>query len=499
VGYPTVYPRTNSPSPTPGRVVKPPHVRDPHGPSMCRARPPSRAPLTRRRPLRLTPTPAPLTAPSHGKSRHLRGPRGVGQTSGCPVPIYVATSSQESGPSGRTPNAPVQRGVHVTEMTDPRPYSAHFVHPGEGVNGSDRYLEPVSSKLLWLILEGMANIPARGRALFPGGVPQQNKLWLEFRSFVRQARAYWDAGQSTQGSSASLLYYYCFLNLAKAELLTTLPDLVIGKRIVHGLSFSPTRAQSIRGDTLKVGTGAFSYLYEKRTGLTLPPGTFLSIPRLFSMLREVGLEVSLAGMGTTVTKSAYQAVVSDQTSSWPLVLFLGDGPALNSRGSMESVFRKNFELVDYSKLSAPWRDTFALSRRLVPGGGIQVFQSRLPFSVTSEGRSFPDSRGAARFVRSAMHPYVGDSVQEDVEFVLSPSLLKSRALPMPVDLARYALIYYASSLVRYKPAALDPVRQASQAWLFDSFCRETPIFLLSNSVAGIENRPQYFESAGFRT
>jgi hypothetical protein len=97
-----------------------------------------------------------------------------------------------------------------------------------------------------------------------------------------------------------------------------------------------------------------------------------------------------------------------------------------------------------------------------------------------------------------MHPYVGDSVTDLTEFTLSPSLLKTKAFPMPPDLARYALMYYASSLVRYKPAALDPVRQARQSWLLDSFTTETPIFLLSNALAGIKDMPVSFEPIGYR-
>src|SRR4029453_17307614 len=46
---------------------------------------------------------------------------------------------------------------------------------------------------------------------------------------------------------------------------------------------------------------------------------------------------------------------------------------------------------------------------------------------------------------------------EGFDALLCSSLYKTRILPMPASLARYALMFYVSSLVRYKPSQLDPV------------------------------------------
>lgn len=385
----------------------------------------------------------------------------------------------------------------MSSPIQPRPFTSYYVSPPAGVD-TVQLSEQATPKLLWLILGGIADIPERGRALFPKPLANQNALWRDFHNYVRQARAYWNAGEVTRGSSASLLYYYCFLNLAKAELLTTSPGLISGQTIRHGLSFNPTHAQSIKGDTLKVTNGVFPHLYRKRTGISLPNGTMLSVPRLFSLVREVGLELTGVGISKPVTRSGYHAVVADAVAGWPLVLFLENGLKQASSEPMVRTFRSHFVPIESTNMSAPWRDTFAISRRRI-GVQMEVYQSKKTFSLKSNGLDLPDNHGASSFLREAMHPYVGDGITENVDFTLSPSLLKSRALPLPPDLARYALMYYASSLVRYKPAALDPVRQASQAWLLDSFTRETPIFLLGNALAGIQNYQLTFETAGFRT
>ena len=75
---------------------------------------------------------------------------------------------------------------------------------------------------------------------------------------------------------------------------------------------------------------------------------------------------------------------------------------------------------------------------------------------------------------------------------MSPSLLRSRWLPIPPSLARYVLMFYLSSLVRYAPTKLDPRRQPDQAWLFDAFAGESHIPLLVNALNGMADDPVLF-------
>jgi len=59
--------------------------------------------------------------------------------------------------------------------------------------------------------------------------------WPEFQAYVRQAETYFRGGETMRGSAASLLFYYAFLNLAKAELCTWRPRSVVGVPVSHGL------------------------------------------------------------------------------------------------------------------------------------------------------------------------------------------------------------------------------------------------------------------------
>ena len=68
---------------------------------------------------------------------------------------------------------------------------------------------------------------------------------------------------------------------------------------------------------------------------------------------------------------------------------------------------------------------------------------------------------------------------------LSPSLLTSRMVPMPSSLATYATMFYASSLVRYKPDRVDPRSNPVQAWLMDCFVDQAALPLLQSAASGI--------------
>lgn len=385
-------------------------------------------------------------------------------------------------------------------MTDKaRNFSAFFVcPPNSSAGGLTGYSEAASEALIWLVLRQLADVPEQGRALFAKPLSSQNVKWREFHNYARQARAYWDGARRIEGSSAALLYYYVFLNLAKAELLTTDAQAILGQRIHHGLSFNPTRAQTVNGDSLRVMRGGvFPLLYEKRTGIKLPHDTVLPVPRLLSMLHEIGMELAQTGMQSKAVLG-YHAVVNDDEHAWPLICFLERGITKDRREPMARLLRTNFTEVEFTGLPSSWRDTFALSRRLFTAN-VSVYQSKTTFSYTdSTGTVGRDIGAAARFLRHALHPYVNDPVKEPADFVITPSLHKRTSLPMPQDLARYALMFYVSSLVRYKPSALDPVRAASAAWLLDSFTRETPIYLLSAALGGITRTPLAYETAGFR-
>jgi YaaC-like Protein len=354
------------------------------------------------------------------------------------------------------------------------------------------FQEPASVRdLAWLSISARAEIAEKGRLLFTGTLKQRNERWRAFRNYVRQARAYDSAAEHVPGSSSALLHYYSVLNLAKAELLVR-SRLSLTPRAYHGLSYDPGRARSIAGDALVVQNGVFPRLYETRVGKTIQQGTVLPIKRLLANVPEVGWELENLGLGRLAIVPVLHAVVADQQECWSLIA-TAVPQLLRGGGVTNQLFRRH-----YVEVAQPqnWRDIFAVSRRYSAGTFI-VFEARRRHQLQVPG-SFggADLDEVLQTVWRTFRGILDEPTIEGYDALICPSLFKTRELLMPSSLARYALMFYVSSLVRYKPSQLDPVSMANQAWLLNSFTDQAAPLLLQAALSGIEQKPMLFQSAG---
>ncbi|WP_411699155.1 YaaC family protein [Conyzicola sp.] len=360
----------------------------------------------------------------------------------------------------------------------------------------EQFSEPSSEKLAWLLLRQLTDIPDRGMSPIPGTLQERRIAYQEFRNYVRQGITYWDAARSIVGSAAALPYYYSVMNLAKAELVRAHPSLIVGEKLTHGLVFKPSKSNSISGDYLQVAAnGVFPLLYKHRTGTAIPAGTRLPIKNLLSLIPEIGLEVNVVGRTRPAATPGYQTLASNSESAWPLVMTYADTFA-DRREPGTRAFLRSFEEVPLIEMPN-WRDIFAISRR-AHGDGFAIFQARTTFAGEASGAIDGGMYAAATHLHDVMGEYISEPIGREGEFIFTPTLRKSHPLVLPLDLARYAAMYYLSSVVRYKPAALDPVSQGAQAWLMDSFTREVPSDLLANMVMGVRGTKILFNAASYR-
>jgi len=379
-------------------------------------------------------------------------------------------------------------------MAPLRPYSKFFNTRYQETSKRALVLidEPAESQL-WVRLNHLARTPSKGRPLFPPPLPNQNRLWIEFGNYIRQAAAYWNGARKIDGSSAGLVYYYSLLNLAKAELLIANPGLIYGTKINHGLSFSHTDSKGPRSDRLTVQRGVFPSLYEHRTGRALPQGTQLSVKSIMGNVPEIGLEFEESGLGSQGTKLGFGAVLADPAQAWNVVYFLGEPifPA-KIREPAQRHFLRSFREVDRPSAGHALREMFGLSTRNPNRGTLYELKS----TFSDQGK--PDLMAAERNLATAIKPYGSGPGFYTCDFMLSPSLLKSHALPMPPSLARYALMFYVSSLVRYRPSALDPIRHPEISWLIDLFVTESPLTFLLDAVIQITGQSICYDRTYFR-
>ena len=344
------------------------------------------------------------------------------------------------------------------------------------------------------ILRADAELPSIGRTRFSGTLSQRNALWRDYRNYLRQAISNYQAALGVDNRSASLLYYYAMLNFAKAELLSVTPSAVRG-RVSHGLSFDPTRAKTVRGDSLIVQNGVFRMLYQHRTGYQLPVGTQLPIRRLLARIPEIEQQLTSIGMGPVAVCGVLFLLATDGSASWSMLGLENDqhvGPTTASGRLFARLF---------SRVDAPpeWQRHFSMSRRYGPWPAF--YESRATFPHSGVGTPSADVATLAAHANAwSARDILETATTGTFDAWLSPSLFRTTMLPMPPSLARYAVTYYASSLVRYRPSMFDPQISPQYAYLFDALARECAVPMLTDTLLALTKRLRFFMPDGaFRT
>ncbi len=383
-------------------------------------------------------------------------------------------------------------------------------HPG---NSFESFNESATRGLIWRELLQLAEVGEVGRALFQGTEARRNRLWAKFGSYIRQAKAYDDAAAQVKGPSSALLQYYAALNLAKAELLTQ-PD---SHAYRHGLRYSSTRARSIAKDFLTVEDGVFPLLYQKRTGATLPIGTRLNVRRLLASVPEMGWELTISKYASSTAARLIHLAVTAANLGWAVIAIDNPAVLLGDRPSRQA-FMTAFEQVAPVPSAPPpgfsfanrypprplrgsdreWRDVFAISRRF--GYGTQsFFESRwqVPVHPLDGGRySDADFAAICAQTNASLQSFIDLPVEEGSDATLASSHRKDRMMPMPAGLARYAALFYLSSLVRYQPDQVDLANNPEQYWLMAAFADQSALHILQSMLSGITGKWHLYYSPG---
>lgn len=362
-----------------------------------------------------------------------------------------------------------QSGFMITTVVDP-------------AKGSTSWGERASIPLVRESLRRHSDLPSYGMTRFQGTRAQKNTLWREYRNYILQGLSYFDAATSISDRSACLLLYYALLNFAKAELLVANPSQIIGQRVAHGLSFNPIKAKKVTSDALLVQDGVFRMLYEARVGRPLSTRQRLPIQRLLRNIPELATQLQDVKFGSCAVIPLFHLIAVDATSAWPVLLMF---TAIDPNNSTGKLFHKVFRPVQTNRMT--WREEFSLSRRAM---GNPVIYESIDVAANPSPNIFND--WGARAITWRIRDILSPSVSVGADGLITPSLYTSKLLSMPTSLARYATIYYASSLVRYRPSIFDERSAPENAYLFDAIARECALPVLVDALNGLEGRTQTF-------
>lgn len=280
-----------------------------------------------------------------------------------------------------------------------------------------------------------------------------------------------------------LLYYYAFLNLAKA----TLEAHGRTYQGAHGLTARPNVAVpdlSLQDIEVRT-TGIFPGFYEQQFGTPLPANIRLNLRALLAYVTDIGFQYDQCGFGSAaVFGDCFGRLLSYAPSNIGWVTIAVDRnydfsllPEPN-----RSTFDATYQEVTMPKDRA--RDSFGIFAEALRA--YRFYEMRTPIDTT-------DGVNPGILVRCLCYPLHGfiepPLIENTGDFALSrPLTIPADSFVMNEATAIYLSTFFLGSLVRYHPYYLEDLLGSNASWLLESFTESAPLTLLRwflGSITGV--------------
>ena len=340
---------------------------------------------------------------------------------------------------------------------------------------------------IWQFLKSYSVVKSRGNELMTAYlVPNDKKrVTIErFSSFITQAENYWRGTDKLSFKSSPLLYYYSFLNLVKAYLVLVDPDLP--DRIKHGLSWQGT-SKSLTKLKLSVGqtdNNVFARYHKKVfSGNGLPIS--VNLIELFSYLPANSLEFEESKLGDTkVHPVKCRMMVNKRASKYWAAFAIPKGSFLKHHYRSFPLLKTKFEFCDIPEnTSALEKIKTAFNVPAAEWASYDFFQSndvnQKPmisggFLIQIIVSEFNDLFGYYK----AHINRTGSLYSQYSSFLSLPYSPRSKLI-LNEEVSAYAVMFFMSELVRYRPDFLDNLFGDRLLWLFESYVNSYPVIFLN--------------------
>jgi hypothetical protein len=286
--------------------------------------------------------------------------------------------------------------------------------------------------------------------------------------FIQHAYEFYDAAQSAKPNTAPLIYYYSFLNLAKAFCESKYPGFhKYTECYRHGISWrpSPTYFVNPEKEFVSITTrGVWHTLWESITKLPCPAAnpTQFKIKDLFQYCPEITTELNAAfGVENRLIDFEMNTILYDEKAREAWLQFSIDKDELKFMHLSPAAF---IRMISSSKAS------------------YQRVQSSDSQSYTFE---------SARAQRISKNNYALKAIEGDIldlnvftsfgfDKKLAYSLADQRHLPfrMPQLIILYTLMFWLGSLVRYDPHSVNDLMDSKYWTIIDGFMSQSRLWML---------------------
>lgn len=286
--------------------------------------------------------------------------------------------------------------------------------------------------------------------------------------YVHQAYEFCEAAKAAKPNTAPAIYYYSFLNLAKALCELRYPRFHERHECYrHGISWRPSPKYLVNLEKEEVSLttrGVWHVLWESvtRTACTAANPTRLRIKDLFLYCPEISVEVG-------------RAFATDS-----LMVYLVDPDILYDEASREAWIRfsvDRYGLKYYRLTAASFTRVLATARSgytevCAPRAELRTFESAIPAKVphgeTVLGMVHDDVTGMNVFC----HPDRGNKIEYSIP------LQRRLTIRLPQVMVLYTVLFWLGSLVRYDPHSVNELMDSRYWSLIDGFMSQSRLWLL---------------------
>ncbi len=346
---------------------------------------------------------------------------------------------------------------------------------------------------LWILLEYYSEVDDVGlKFLKTLGISNnliRKRTFKTFQGFVRQAKNYYYSAKTLHPRSSGLLYYYCFLNLAKAALVIKDPT-IRGKFIPHGLKYKISNNSRFAEQTVSLGSsGVFDRFYEWYFDTPITHRSF-NIQTLLNYCTDIGYQCQISGIKQPKIVYGYAVSAMDEKNitNWSIVGFYELNEVLKYKKAMRPFFGV-FEKIDLPEPDA--REMFDISQPAL--SRVSFFQSiNVKKWLSNDTPDYLTVRSEA--IQSLRNILQINYFKSNFDFILSLPYKFNKQIRIDETIAIYLVMYYISNLVRYKPEYLENLLDTKESWLIESFIKSCPVTFLRSIISRIIRTDYVFEN-----
>lgn len=345
---------------------------------------------------------------------------------------------------------------------------------------------------LWSLLEYYYAIEeTRDKFLISKGITNKSeraRVGIAFSSYIEQAKNFFTYAQNSDYRSAALLYYYSFLNLAKAKLVVEKPELV-GKEFHHGIKRN-NKTGDVLKQTCKATTSykpelvaTFSELYALRFDKALKPSMSVSLSNLLGYCTDVTHEYTqVNGSTPKISPVKYHVVIdNNRKKCWVKIAVCDWGRQSRYKGAYGQ-FLKEFKRITISNLNRQL--TWDLSPHAMPWYTFFESDIEYDFIGTDGVNTFACNDQLKRILKNHFQDDIFDGAGG---FQMTAPLRQNNQTPCDELTAIYIAMFHLSEIVRYEPEFFESVlsNKTKNGWLIKNFIESCPSTFLQRMIGWI--------------